>query len=266
MLLADDRYKHQIAEQFGQAATVYNAQANLQREGAARLLDLMMAHAAKLPLGVILEIGCGTGFITQGLIQNFSQYSLEITDLSAEMLAFCQANVSISDDKTSPSFYTLDAERIKQFSRTCAAIVGGFVIQWFENPIQSLSQLISQLDSQGMLFISFPTCHSYPEWKHVCHQLNLPFTANPLPDPEVIAAALPPEARLCHAELIEHTTTHASAADFFREMKAIGAGVNQSQKRLTLRQMKTLLQHWDAQATQVQVHHQIAYWAIQRIA
>lgn len=266
MIPVNDRYKQRIAAEFGQAAPIYNAYATLQKACATHLLQIISEQSA-LPSGDILEMGCGTGLITQGLIQQFPDRILEITDLSPEMVRFCHSNLIIPDSQLRLiSFHPLDAERIKNFTKSYAAIVGGLVIQWFRDPVQSLNHLINYLYPQGKLIISFPTCHSFPEWKQVCRQLNLPFTANPLPDPAVLSQALPSHAHLCHIETLEIATVHASAADFFRELKAIGAGVNQTQKQLSVPQMKSLIQHWDAQASgPVQVHYQIAYWVVERI-
>lgn len=265
MTLADDCYKQKIAVRFGQAATTYNMHATMQKACAARLLQII-SEQPPLPEGAILEIGCGTGLISQGLIQQFPTRGLEITDLSTEMVRFCRSNLTIANPQTPLiSFHPFDAENIQNLAEFYAAIVGGFVIQWFHDPVQSLNHLINQLYSQGKLIISFPTCHSFPEWKQVCCQLDLPFTANPLPDPEVLAQSLPSYAHLCHTETLELVAVHDSAADFFREIKAIGAGVSQTQKQLSVSQMKSLIQDWDIQTSgKVQVHYQIAFWVIER--
>jgi malonyl-CoA O-methyltransferase len=264
-ILTNEQVKQKIAKSFGQAASRYNAHADLQRECVSHLLNLLRTYQFKLPEGSVLEIGCGTGFITQGLLNCFPKRSLEITDFSTEMLNYCQANLNISDEQKSLiSFYQLDAENIPSHDHLYAAIIGGFVIQWFSDPIKSLNRLLKRLHPDGMLFVSFPTCDSFSEWRQLCNQLNFPFTANPLPDPETLLSALP-YAQLGYATTLELTTTHANAADFFRSLKAIGAGINRSQQQLTATQMKTLIQHWDAQAAgPVQVHHQIVCWALQR--
>ncbi|WNZ25316.1 methyltransferase domain-containing protein [Leptolyngbya sp. NK1-12] len=261
----EERHKQQIAKSFGRAAISYHVYAGLQQNCAQHLLNLITTYQAKLPEGKILEIGCGTGFITQGLLQCFPRRLLEITDLSSEMIEFCQSQLIIPDpQKSFVSFQSIDAENLSDSTEFYAAIVGGFVIQWFHNPIQGLRRLLEALHPNGMLFISFPTCHSFPEWRQVCNHLNLPFTARPLPDPEILLSALP-QAQLCYANVLDLSTTHANAADFFRSLKAIGAGVNPAQPPLPPKQMKTLLRHWDAQtAGPVQVHHQIACWALQR--
>lgn len=255
-----------IAKSFGEAAITYNTHAKLQYDCAQHLLEIIKKHQTALPKGTILEIGCGTGFITQRLIKTFPQRDLEITDLSTEMLSFCQSHINIPEKQECQiSFYCLNGENSQKPQRIYAAIVGGFVIQWFRDPVNSLSRLIQQLLPKGILVISFPTCDSFPEWQNICHQLDLPFTANPLPDPAQLLQLLPDEAHLLHAETLEQVTTHANAADFFRSLKTIGAGVSQTNQRLSAQQIKRLMQAWDAQSSdKINVRHQIAFLAIQR--
>ncbi|MBW4464791.1 MAG: methyltransferase domain-containing protein [Pegethrix bostrychoides GSE-TBD4-15B] len=258
-----DPQKQRIARQFGQSAPAYNANAKLQYQGAQHLLELIQTYQNSLPSGDILEIGCGTGFITQGLIQCFADRSLEITDLSPDMLKFCQRNLVTSPEQASRiSFYQLDAE--VETSKQYASIISGFTTQWFRELYQTISLLLSQLHINGILFLSFPGSQSFPEWRAICNQLNLPFTANPLPDLELLLAEMIHPLRILHLETDYQITHHTSAADFFRELKAIGAGV--SQQQLSVSQMKRLIRIWDAQASgQVDVHHQIIYLAVQRI-
>lgn len=261
--------KQKIAVSFGRAAAAYDLHAKLQQDCAGRLLAIIAAYQPSLPAGAILEIGCGTGLITRGLTTCFTQRSIEITDLSTEMLQRCRAQLNFSNGGGLVAFHNLDAEDIQSLDKKYAAIVGGFVIQWFKNPAQTLNSLIAKLHPQGVLFLSFPTCRSFPEWRVICRQLNLPYTANSLPDPALLQQALPTYVQ-CQTETVDLITTHNSAADFLHSLKAIGAGVNQTQKRLTVLQMKQLIRQWNAQAIQgldqIQVHHQVALWAIRRLA
>ncbi len=258
-----DLQKQRIARQFGQAAPIYNTHAKLQYQGAQHLLKLIQTHKNSIPPGDILEIGCGTGFVTQGLIQCFADRSLEITDLSIDMLKFCQRNLIIPTEQINQvSFYQLDAEA--RISKPYASIVSGFTVQWFNNLHRTISQLISQLHHNGILFLSFPGHQSFPEWRTICNQLNLPFTVNSLPNLEALLAAIDHPLQMLHTETVERVTHHESAAEFFRSLKAIGAGV--SGQRLSIQQMKQLIQAWDDQAAgSVEVHHQIIYLAVQRI-
>jgi len=260
-----DPHKQQIAERFGQSASTYNLHAKPQYEAAQYLLDLIESYHSLIPLGDILEIGCGTGFITQGLLQHFENRSLEITDLSSEMLDFCQQNIIISDRQIHKvSFHQLDAELTTVSTKKYASIVSGFVIQWFGNPYISIPRIAKKLHSNGILFLSFPNDKSFPEWQKICYQLNLPFTANPLLNTELLLTQLADQMRLLHIETVETVTHHHDAADFFRGLKAIGANI--SQQRLSAGQMKRLIRSWDAQTSGgFDIHYYIDYLALQCI-
>jgi malonyl-CoA O-methyltransferase len=260
--------KQAIAHQFGQATATYHAQAQMQKVCAKELFTYLPDPLA-LPAGVILEIGCGTGFITQELIYRFPDRALEITDLSPKMLQFCQANLQIPvPQKDAISFRQMDGEAIAAFSPTAspyALIVSGFAIQWFQDPVNSLRQWLSQLQLGGLLLISLPTRQSFPEWRQICLDLNLPFTANPLPDIEEIVAALAQESR---SHQVCEQTIHLNfenAADFFKSLKAIGAGISQTGKQLSLPQMRQLIQYWNQQTHhQITVQFHVAFGVFQR--
>ena len=79
--------KVNLAQHFGKAAPYYHHQAQVQRYAADRLLDWI--ETTQVLPGKILELGCGTGFLSQGLVQLFPQNDLEITDLAPGMVEFC---------------------------------------------------------------------------------------------------------------------------------------------------------------------------------
>lgn len=258
-------YQISVADRFGQAAATYQAQASLQRHSANHLLNIIATYQSCIPSGAIIEIGCGTGFIAQGLIQAFPQRRLEITDLSAGMLDFCQNNISISHSQQHlVSFQIQDGEKPQDCARKYAAIVSGFVIQWFKNPANTLQTWLAQLEPGGFLFLSFPTRQSFPEWRQLCIQNNLPYTANSLPDPVLLLQSFT-DAQIRYQEVVQTVDIYTSAAAFFRGLKAIGAGLNQTEKRLSFQQMKQLTQDWDNRTSNhVRVSHYSMFLAIQK--
>jgi malonyl-CoA O-methyltransferase len=257
-------YSSSVADRFGQAAATYQVQASLQRHSAKHLLDIITTYQPCVPDGSIIEVGCGTGFITQGLLQTFPQRQLEITDLSTEMLNFCRSYVSISDRQQHlVSFQIQDGEKLFR-PQKYAAIVSGFVIQWFDNPVDILQKWFAQIKPGGFLFLSFPTRQSFSEWRQICIQNHIPFTANPLPDPVVILQSFT-DAQIRHQEVIQTVDTYTSAAVFFRGLKAIGAGLNQTKQRLSIQQMKQLIQGWDTHTSNyVKVSHHTMFLVIQK--
>lgn len=254
-----------IAARFGQAAAIYHDRAVLQKTCADHLLKLVKIEYFSIPNGLILEIGCGTGFVTQGLIQTFPELPLEITDLSEKMVQFCQSAVDIpAEQKHLVSFTQQDGEILPQNSGRYAAIVSSFVIQWFHSPAISLRNWFDQLLSGGFLFLAFPTDRSFSEWRHACEQLNLPFTAQPLPHPQTLLQSFTP-AQIRHQETIKMLTAYPSAADFFRELKQIGAGSSQTGQRLSVQQIKHLIQYWDQSTFHtVKVGFEVMFLVVQK--
>ncbi len=276
----DDRYKQAIAQSFGQASTTYANQATAQRACAHILLDLLSRvsraddcpedegsgdrsnlHFQSLPAGPILEFGCGTGFLTQGLIARFAKdHALEITDLSPAMVAECQRqmatafarpDVAASENSATIRFSALDAEAIPSPAGPYALIASNFALQWFQTPQRSLEQLRRLLMPGGWLLVSFPSRRSFPQWRSHCEALDLPFPARDLPDAEVLLAGL--RSRDSHSISEAHwlPLQFDNALAFLRHFKAIGAQNQISREkrsdlpRPTPAQFRHLITRWN---------------------
>lgn len=255
--------KCQIEEAFGQAATQYNQAALVQKKCAARLLEELDRVRPELPSGKVIEIGCGTGFLTQGLVKKIGDRPLEITDLSQSMLTVCQQQVSQISHSSEMTFRTLDGELWQPISRSYALIISSFVVQWFQQLEPALDRWISALKPGGTILTSFPTCHSFPEWKAACRSLDLPFTGNPLPDPGAIAqflASQPVQTQYWQQSI---GISFASSRDFFRSLKQIGAGTSFSQAKLSISDFKQLVGALDELASlSGGIHYDVAYFTI----
>lgn len=97
--------KAAVAAAFSSAADTYDDSAGLQREVAERLAG----RIAGLPLPGqprILEIGCGTGFLSRALC-SLNPSALVVTDISQAMLARCRE--TLGDIRTA-RFLTMDGE------------------------------------------------------------------------------------------------------------------------------------------------------------
>lgn len=85
--------KHLIRLRFARAAATYDQQAVVQRAVADRLLRLLAEHPGP-PFRRVLEIGCGTGILTGGLLRRFAGLtSLYVNDLVPEFAPLVAARV-----------------------------------------------------------------------------------------------------------------------------------------------------------------------------
>jgi malonyl-CoA O-methyltransferase len=279
----DIAYHASIAQAFGQAASTYNSVAIIQDRCAQMLLDFLDSNTrlSGIPTGPILEIGCGTGFLSQGLVERFgASHPLAITDLAPEMVAIAQTNLAALAALAAPTqpgrtldltYATLNAEYLAE---TCpderdryALIASNFALQWFQNPLDSLLSLLRCLQPGGWLALSFPSCHSFRQFRQICDQAQVPYPINPLPDPTPFLGVLWPIARDCMFQQDFLAMTYPSGRDFLRQFRAIGAHTNLSGVQLSPGQLRRLLQYWQAQSepgTPIEVDYHAVFLLIQR--
>lgn len=258
-----DRVKEQIAQSFGQAASFYDEHADLQREVANRLIASLQPWRDIIPAGPIAELGVGTGFVTEGIIDLYPDRKIEAFDLSPEMIDFCKDIFSDHDDL---SFSVSDAEKVPQFDDPHYAMtVSGFAAHWFKDPAQTLARWLEITKPGGLLLASFPGNESFTQWKKHCQELGLPFTGNELPDVEemVIKMSVGPAQVDFYEDTI--TQTYPSADDFFEELKRLGMGPQIKGRPLTSDERKLLVEHWDGSAEgDITVSYHIIFLAVKR--
>lgn len=219
-----------------------------------------------MPPGSILEVGCGTGFLTSKLIQEFPDRKLIITDASQKMLEFCEADLSekgINTDQV--EFRLLDVNEFKADAQEYALVTSNFAAHWFKDPSLGLQNLGESLLAGGIMLTAFPGNHSFPQWYENCLELGIPHTANPLPDVEEAVIKLsmgPMQIDYYENDLYQDFD---SAMDFFRHLKNIGASKSILGKSLSAKQFKLLTNHWDQKTDgKVKVKWHIVYLAAKR--
>lgn len=251
-----------IAESFGSSVTDYNEHATVQKEVANRLIASLKPWRDILPPGPILEVGCGTGFVTNGIVDLYPKREKIITDLSEEMVDFCRDRFQSAENI---SFQQLDAEQLQTEEPKYGMTVCGFAAQWFKDPALTLGKLMEATRPGGLLLASFPGNESFPEWKKCCEDLGLPFTGNDLPDTEEIVIKM--STGPVQVDYYEDTVTESypSALHFFRHLKNIGAGTHRKGRSLTPSEMKMLIRHWDSQNEEdITVSYHVVFLAVKR--
>ena len=257
-----DEEKLSIARNFGKSVNYYDSHADLQKETARRLIASLKPWRESMPVGPILEIGCGTGFVTEGLLDLFPERRLEITDLSEPMVEYCREKFAGRDRLI---FEPLDVEQLKDSRGTYALTISNFVAQWLKQPALTLGKCLEATAPGGLLLASFPGNESFPEWKTTCREVGVPYTGNTLPDTEEIVVKL--SGGPVQVDYYEDTVTKAyeSAADFFRHLKKLGAGTQRNGRRLSPKEMRILIDHWDSKSEgKVNVSYHIVFVAVKR--
>lgn len=232
--------KDQVAASFGSKARAYNMYAHVQRQAAQRFAELAGEFTDSLH-PPYLEIGCGTGFVTQPMVSLLPGGDFIAADLSAEMLEACKADLEIPDGLR-VHFSNLDGEN-QLPDNTYGLIFTALTAQWFADTEAVLNQYLRALKPGGMLMYSYLDERCFPEWKALCAETGIPFTGNVLPACAPIALESSHYSwEFFSMELF--TEVFDSPAEFFRNLKRIGAGTQRSGQRNTPGSVLQLDEHW----------------------
>ncbi|GAB5408778.1 MAG: hypothetical protein BalsKO_11430 [Balneolaceae bacterium] len=254
--------KEKVFKSFSKSVEKYHQKAEIQRKVAEGLRASIQPWKEIIPPGPILEFGCGTGFLSELMIDEFPAREFLITDASKEMVSFTKNRIGSSE---LVQFEQLNVDEIVAPEPTYSLIVSNFAAQWFDDTAVGLENLTKMLNPGGIMVTAFPGSHSFMEWYECCLELGLPYTANPLPDIEEVVVKLslnPVQVDYYENDLFQD---FSSSMEFFKHIKEIGAGTSISGKQLSAKQLKLLTTFWDNKANnQIKAKWHVVYLAVKR--
>ena len=158
-------WKREVIKNFNDNTETYGLHSGIQ-ETVAQNLAL---YFPDLDSPDVLEIGAGTGALTQHLLRKYKQGHFKITDISPKMIALAQGRLK----QENAIFSVLDGENI-EFSQCFDLIAANMVFQWFEDIETSIFRLRKYLKPGGTLYFTIPGPFCFQEWKAVLKKLLLP--------------------------------------------------------------------------------------------
>ena len=211
-----NNFRQRVAARFGAAADTYDAHSPAQRHAAARLAGLI-ATAGLPPRPHVLEIGCGTGHLTEHLALQLPGARIIATDIAPAMVAACRVRLG---DVPRLAYATLDGTQPAvrgPFDLVCANLAA----QWFVDQPAALASLTALLAPGGLLAVSLLGAETFREWRAAHARQGLTAGTLPFPGVRQCRAAFPAgQLRLDIETWIDHP---ASALDFLRSLRAIVA-------------------------------------------
>lgn len=136
--------KKDIRRAFSRASSTYDSFSNIQQEVNGLLLEKLPAASYRK----VLEIGCGTGALTETLISTFQIERLLAVDLSLSMLKVAERRIAAGSKGI--DFVCCDAERLplKAGSRFDLVITAS-AMQWFTHFSLSIREIVKNYIKSG---------------------------------------------------------------------------------------------------------------------
>ncbi|MBF0371391.1 MAG: methyltransferase [Magnetococcales bacterium] len=210
---------HTIAHAFDQADS-YHQRARVQRL-IARSLDDRLAKWRAPSRPKVLEVGCGSGFLSEVMVKRYPEGRFLFTDIAPAMVARCRQHLESGNRSASHRFAVMDGSN-PALEERFDLIAGSMAFQWFADLKQSLSRLTAHLEPGGCLAFATLGSGTFQEWHGACERAGLPKGTPIYPS----AAQWPeiwPGGGVGEMEEEWFTVRHPSGAEFLRDLKRIGA-------------------------------------------
>lgn len=232
-----------IQRHFSKAASRYDEAAVLQKRTALELderLDLI-----KLEVKRVVDLGAGTGFLSEKLWQRYPQAQLSAVDLAAPMLAMAKQRWQQANPKqawwkpwanTYPKvhFIQANAYQLPFADASQDLVVTNFMLQWCDDLDAALAEIRRVLRPEGLLMLSSLGPDTLKELRRawvavegeVGHLRLSPFVdMHDLGDALVRAGFGQPV-----MDVERYTLTYAKPIELIKDLKAIGATNAQAQR------------------------------------
>jgi malonyl-ACP O-methyltransferase BioC len=201
-----------IDRRFSRSAATYDEHAATQRH----IAQTLCAHIEVEAPTEILELGCGTGFLTLPLLNKFKNANFTITDLSSDMLAQTRQKLQQypRDEAQNIALSQLDFNEISDensvITKHYNLIAASMALHWSD--IQAtLKRLQAHLTPTGRLYFSTIGPRAFKEWRSALEACGF---QSGLRLPPVLPGIFKQE---------EITITYESATAFLNQLRETGA-------------------------------------------
>jgi malonyl-CoA O-methyltransferase len=200
---------------FNAQAAQYNQLACVQQRIAEQFFTVLPIQA--IDYGLVLDIGCGTGFLTQQIKQRYGDNSLIALDAAPGMLA-CLPKLD--------RLQTLcaDFNAIPLADNSCDAVFSSVALQWSRATEQTMQEWLRLLKPGGRLYFSTLLAGTLQEWDTCWEQLGDERRVNALlAEQQLLSLALPKSCELKSQQCVRVMDYHATAQGALASVRGIGA-------------------------------------------
>jgi malonyl-CoA O-methyltransferase len=218
-VLADSLFdKKDVRKAFSQAVSSYDAMAALQRTAGK---DLLKYERIERLTGTVLDIGCGTGFLTGELLNSLNCQQLIALDLALPMIKATRKKYSAV---TNLQYLCADAEWLPLADNVVDRVFSNVALQWCQDLSAVFAEITRILKPNGSLVFSTFGCQTLQELKQAWASVDNFSHVNEFYNDEQIRESL---SALGYQEIVitekVHTSHYDSVMALMRELKGIGA-------------------------------------------
>ena len=218
--------KKAIASAFDQAAPHYDEAALLQQEVGNRFIEQLPLF--KIEPKQILDLGCGTGQISQALADYYPRASITALDIAASMVTMTRERIKPSGFRLWPQpkhhFLVGDAESLPFADNSFEMITSNLTFQWCADLPQLFGEIQRVLAPGGLLLFTTLGPDTLKELRASWQEVDKTVHVNSFADMHDVGDAML-SGRLGDpvVDMEQITITYEKAITLMRDLKTIGA-------------------------------------------
>jgi malonyl-CoA O-methyltransferase len=242
MISAHRLDKDEVKKAFARAAKRYDDFASLQRQVAEELLK---KFSLQNDVGSVLDIGSGTGYVSNRIAKFQECQQLVAVDIALAMLECGRENIQGFNSK----FVCADAEKLPFARQSFQQIYSNLALQWCQNLPAVFADCHRVLKNNGQLVFSTFGPATLTELKQAWASVDEFTHVNDFVLPERIMAGLQQAGfKSIHLETTTYQRNYSSVWALMHELKGLGAhNVSSSRNRsiTTRRQIQKMINSYE---------------------
>ncbi len=238
---------------FNSHANTYDEYTNVQKKVASNLLAKLKIKGKRSRN--IYEIGCGTGYLSQALLNTFEPDNLYLNDICPNMLSLTKLKFDGMRKESTTRIHFIEADIEDEAARTLLnnkydLICSSSVFQWIKTLEQVFIKINNALMQDGLFSFAFFIDKTFTELNtafcDVYKNLNMEYE-NPLLDfykkDYVLRALKKSGFRVENFKTVEHLCYYNSPLEFMKTLKQVGAS-NFREKNVSYIVLKNVLKKY----------------------
>jgi malonyl-CoA O-methyltransferase len=225
-------FKEKIESNFDRHSPTYDEVAHVQRLSAKVLIKLLRDFFPDFIPTKILDVGAGTGAVTEILFNIFSDSLFCVNDIASGMLSQVKSKKIQNTKFLQGDFETLDFEEHD-------LIVSNFALQWANDLGLTVKRLFSRT---SVLAVTCLEDGSFAEWHRLLRGYGVELPSSTYPSREKLDYQFRSlQGRIYHTQSKEFQISFTSVVEFLDYLKLLGASA--SNIRIPLKTLKSIIEN-----------------------
>ncbi|MDH5796553.1 MAG: methyltransferase [Anaplasmataceae bacterium] len=246
--------KNTIKKNFNRATSTYNEVDDIQKKSSSILIENFNSFSENFIPNKILDIGCGTGNLTDILLKYFINSTYYLNDISESMLNFTKNKYK----KYHNFYYELDDIESIKLSNDYDLIASNLCLQW----VCDLEKCIKKLFNQSkFLAISILLEETFSSWSKVLEKYDIHGAIKKYPSIDYIKKIinkLNPEKY--HISTKSFNINFENNVSIMKYLQKLGANTAHYNKRNNIKNIKNLI----SDKSSCILNYNIAYLVIKK--